>query len=66
MILPKTGATVALGIALLASTEALPDAAAVRRQEVSAASSGEWGLRRLLRSESGSADLGGMFKGDSG
>jgi len=40
MILPITGTTVAVGIALLAGTEALPDAVAVRRQEIS--SSGEW------------------------
>lgn len=41
MILPKTGTTVALGIALLAGSEALPEPAAVRRQEVSGASSGK-------------------------
>jgi hypothetical protein len=45
MIIPKSGATVALGIALLAGTEALPEAAAVRRQEVSASGSGEWSGR---------------------
>jgi hypothetical protein len=40
MILPSTTTTVAVGIALLAGTEALPEPAAVRRQEIS--SSGKW------------------------
>jgi len=40
MILTSTSTTVAVGIVLLAGTEALPEPAAVKRQELS--SSGEW------------------------
>ena len=50
MILPSTSTTVAVGIALLAGTEALPEPAAVRRQEIS--SSGKWSCGAGRRSAS--------------
>lgn len=45
MILPSTGTTVALGIALIAGAEGLPEPAAVRRQELS--SFGKWRVMEL-------------------
>jgi hypothetical protein len=42
MIVPKSGVTLALGLALLTGVDSLPEALVVKRQEVSGGSSGMW------------------------